>query len=156
MEPGAGTLRHVLSEGSNRCATPRHVRPCRNFARTIRHRFSRLSLPRCDDDISTLATSSQRQSGALEALLPDAQCLDLRVQGRPRNAELCRRPEWPGHAPPARSQCRLDPLSFLGGEIVRERLNRTRRPREFPTQPALVDDEGLCLANDDGALDDVL
>src|SRR2546428_4594139 len=96
------------------------------------------------------------RSHALEPLLPDAQCLDLRVQGRPRNAELCRRPGRPGHAPPARSQCRLDHLSFPGGEVVRERLNRVRRLREFPTQPALVDGERLCLANDDGALDDVL
>src|SRR5438132_268404 len=69
---------------------------------------------------------------------------------------ICRRPGRPGHAPPARSQCRLDHLSFPGGEVVRERLNRVRRLREFPTQPALVDGERLCLANDDGALDDVL
>src|SRR2546428_8131322 len=99
---------------------------------------------------------ARTRSHALEPLLPDAQCLDLRVQGRAGNTEVCCRPGRPGHAPPTRSQCRLDRLFLVGGEVVRERLNRVRRLRAFPAQPALVDGERFTVANDDGALDDVL
>src|SRR5262245_54103219 len=86
-------------------------------------------------------------------LIPNALIFESRVD--PRNAELCRRPGRPGHTPPALGQGPLDHLSLPGDEVVRERLNRVWRLREFPTQPALVDAERLRLTNDDGALDEI-
>src|SRR2546427_2892470 len=69
-----------------------------------------LSAERCGAGGSAAPRARVPSSGALEPVLPDPQCLDLRFQRGARDAELCCRPRRPGHSPLATGQRRLDHL----------------------------------------------
>jgi len=71
MDPGPGTVRHALSEESNRCATGGRVG-------AITPPATRLSLPRYDDDISS---SGDTIWGSSALDLPALRARDLRLDG---------------------------------------------------------------------------